>query len=100
VETAQHVPTLGELGYIDPKQLAAMLEVEPTTVSNWRCKGFGPPPTKIHGNKIVYSLDGVKKWLADRAAAQAKAPTLVNGKGVAARPTRAKPKDQRRSARA
>lgn len=85
METSQHIPTLGELGYLDPAQLAAFLNVKTTTLSNWRSKEFGPPATKIHGTKIVYSLDGVKRWLADRTSSPAKPGTLITGKATATR---------------
>jgi len=92
MDHAHHVQTLRDLGYLEPRDLAELLQLRsPQTLSNWRSSGIGPPSAKLHGNKIVYHIDAVKKWIADRQKAPSKAPTMVSGtRRTAPRPRKSK----------
>lgn len=70
-------PTLRDLGFLDPNEAASLIDVKPLTLANWRAAEKGPPFTKIHGNKIVYPLDGLKRWLSERTVQPEKPATLA-----------------------
>jgi hypothetical protein len=72
------VPTLRDLGFIEPGDAATLIDVKPLTLSNWRAARKGPPFTKIHGNKIVYPLEGLKKWLTERTVRPVATATLAS----------------------
>ena len=75
------VPTLRDLGFFEVEEVAAIVRTKTLTLRNWRTKKIGPPFTKVHGNRIVYPIDGLKQWLQDRTvqAPAAAAPTLIDG---------------------
>jgi hypothetical protein len=71
---------LEALGYMSAADLAKLIDVEEVTLRNWRAAKKGPAYTKVHGNRIVYPIDAVKKWLADQTVTpDATPPTLIEG---------------------
>lgn len=66
MEKASHNLSLRELGFMEPGEVASLLDVKPVTLCNWRAAEKGPPFTKVHGNKIVYPVAGVQRWLAQQ----------------------------------
>lgn len=73
------VPSLRDLGYLLDTEAAEIIRKKPQTLRNWRAKKIGPPYTKVDGDLIVYSLEGLKKWLSDRTVKPTAAATLVSG---------------------
>jgi excisionase family DNA binding protein len=48
--------------YLTPEQLARELNLAPITLARWRSHKKGPPFTRS-GRQVLYSKEGVKKWL-------------------------------------
>jgi hypothetical protein len=54
---------------VDPDELlsddesAAILNVKPKTMPQWRCRGFGPVFIKI-GRKVFYRRSALYAWIA------------------------------------
>jgi hypothetical protein len=71
-------PSLRDLGYLLPEEVATLVDVKPLTLSNWRAARKGPPFAKIHGNKIVYPMDKLRQWLAQRTVETEVSGTLAN----------------------
>lgn len=46
-----------------PEQLAALWQVKPKTLDNWRSNRTGPPYLKINGS-VRYSRAACAEWLA------------------------------------
>lgn len=58
--------------FTDEKGLSAWIGVAQKTLGAWRRQGVGPQWVRLgHGPRgpVRYSVEGVKAWLADRAAA-------------------------------
>lgn len=52
-------------GYASEGEFAKQLGVVERTTRNMRARGDGPPYVKI-GNRVYYSVDGIRKWLESR----------------------------------
>lgn len=50
-------------------QVAALLDVSPHTLVNWRKAGYGPPLMRITGTTVRYSGPAVEAWLRNGSAA-------------------------------
>ena len=50
--------------YIDAKRLSEILKIAPSTLERWRAQGRLPPSVKL-GRLRRYSLEAVKRWLAE-----------------------------------
>lgn len=64
-----HVESMSEKNDAEfPRQMlreesaAAILDVAPKTLRNWRSRGEGPPYRKLHGAGVRYWLDELLKW--------------------------------------
>ncbi len=54
---------------ITSKRAAEILGVRTATLANWRCRGEGPTGwIRLSRTCVVYPLDEVERWLAQRAA--------------------------------
>jgi hypothetical protein len=52
---------------LTPRQVAAILELTPKTLKNWRCLGKGPAWRKLPGtNRIRYDQQDVRLFLAQQ----------------------------------
>ena len=49
--------------YMTPAELAIELDLALQTLAHWRSQKKGPPYVKV-GQQILYSRDGVRRWLA------------------------------------
>lgn len=58
-------PQSPERTFLSPPELAEMLAVSEHTLSWWRKRREGPPPTKV-GSLVRYRLTDVEKWLEER----------------------------------
>lgn len=67
-----------ELGLRDEAEVAEMRGLKIPALRNERCKGLGPPYTRI-GKKIFYPLETLKKFLAASTVTPSRPTTLVNG---------------------
>ena len=47
-------------------EAAALMEIAPKTLRNWRSAGKGPPFTK-RGMEVVYHLSDIQQWALDKA---------------------------------
>ena len=47
-----------------PQELAAYLDVTPTTLYRWRKNDAGPPSIRV-GNRVRYPVAAVKRWLEE-----------------------------------
>lgn len=47
-----------------PRELAALLGVQPDTLRKWRIGGIGPPFIRATRISIVYRKSAVEEWLA------------------------------------
>ena len=58
-------PIFGE--YLTTVESAALLKKSPRTLERWRRLGgeAGPPWTSC-GSTVLYSIDGIREWLASR----------------------------------
>lgn len=45
------------------KEVAAMLQLTPGTLANWRCKGTGPRYCEAGPGNVRYRLADVEAWL-------------------------------------
>lgn len=45
-------------------ELAALWQLRPKTLDNWRSRRVGPPFVKINGGAVRYSRAAVDEWLA------------------------------------
>lgn len=66
MDTTVKTPTLRELGYFSESETAAIYGTKRFTLRNWRCKGIGPPFTRVQRNLIAYPIAGVRKDLERR----------------------------------
>jgi hypothetical protein len=48
--------------FMEPKELAEELDLEPRTLKAWRVKKYGPAPTII-GKRVLYRRSTVTEWL-------------------------------------
>jgi predicted DNA-binding transcriptional regulator AlpA len=55
--------TREKLGLITPEELAAALEVTPTTLQTWRVQDYGPRYVKL-GKGVFYRYEEVQEWIA------------------------------------
>lgn len=51
------------------EQAAAVLDLEPTTLNNWRCTGRYSIPYKKIGRSVRYRLGDLRAWLESRTRA-------------------------------
>ena len=58
-----NTPVVSE--YMTPPELSALTGMKLQTLAAWRCRGGGPPFTRI-GASIRYSRTSVEKWLTAR----------------------------------
>lgn len=58
--------TRDRLELLTEEDLAAALNLEPTTIASWRRDGGGPVPTKL-GKQVFYQLDDVRDWLTKKS---------------------------------
>jgi hypothetical protein len=68
------------MGFLEPAEVAAIVGAKLMTLSNWRAARKGPPFTKVHGNKVVYPVKGLERWLAERTVKPEQPPTLVHSR--------------------
>lgn len=54
-----------ESPFLDAKEAAKYLKINPKTLHNLRWRGGGPPFRK-HGGKAVYHIKALKEWSARR----------------------------------
>ena len=59
-------PTLRSLGFYTEAEVAAIYGVKLLTLRNWRCKGIGPPFTRVHRHLIAYPITALRKDLDGR----------------------------------
>ena len=52
-------------GYKTLDEFAAFVERDKRTLHRWHARRIGPPRVKC-GSKILYPVDGIKKWLESR----------------------------------
>lgn len=53
---------------VTSKVAAELLGIKTATLANWRCRGEGPTGwIRLSRTCVVYSLDEVERWLAQRA---------------------------------
>ena len=55
-----------------PAETAALLGIAERTLTNWRCVGKGPRPTRLHEGErapVKYVGSAIAAYLADRTAA-------------------------------
>jgi len=50
------------------RQLADLLHCSPRTLERWRRNRTGPPWVAASARHVLYSVDGVASWLAERSA--------------------------------
>ncbi len=62
----QYVPPVGR--HLCTKDAAAFLGVRPQTLRNWKALRIGPPARKLSGRLVVYSLDDLHAFMAQREA--------------------------------
>jgi hypothetical protein len=79
-ETALSLTNMRDLGYLEEAEAAILFDVKPVTLRNWRAQGTGPPFCKVHGNRVVYPLNGARDFLASRIVTPSTSPTLIGGK--------------------
>ena len=60
--------------YLTPDQLASQLGVSERTLSRWHTQRLGPPRCAI-GKLILYRVDAVREWMAEREAIPAPCST-------------------------
>jgi hypothetical protein len=65
--------------YLEEQPLAQEIGVTVRTLRRWRRERKGPPITHI-GRKVVYSLEGLRRWLAanEREMPRAKRPRAAS----------------------
>lgn len=63
--------------YIDTKMAACYLSLSHKTLEKYRICGGGPSFAKF-GNKIVYKIDDLEKWVAVRTYGSTAEYTLAN----------------------
>lgn len=50
---------------LSSKQMARMIGVSTSTLSNWRCEGGGPPFIRLSPRKVAYPLGAYRKWVTE-----------------------------------
>jgi len=55
--------------YLTPEQLAARWSYSVRTLANWRVKGTGPEYIRVGPRRVLYPLDVVSRWEAERQVA-------------------------------
>lgn len=50
---------------MNTEQAADFLGLHPETLKRWRGQKYGPNYTRIGKRKIIYTLEGIEKWLAE-----------------------------------
>jgi len=53
---------------LDERGVAAVLNISPATLRNWRVQGLGPPFLRLSRRCVRYRSDDVDAWLAGRIA--------------------------------
>ena len=66
------------LNYIDEAEYAQFRRVKVSALRNERAKGLGPPWTR-DGRRVLYSVSGVRDFLAAKTVKPAQTPTLLHG---------------------
>jgi hypothetical protein len=54
------------IAYLDEDGLYSRYLIPPRTAQRWRVTGDGPPFVRLGKRRIVYRVDDVEKWLAQR----------------------------------
>lgn len=74
--------------YIDERTAAALLGLDPRTLTNWRARGFGPPHYKFGRGRrgyVRYERSEIEAWMASRRRTSTSDPgTLIERKEPAA----------------
>lgn len=52
--------------YIRPEEAASFLNVAPVTLAKWRIDGTGPRFSKLSRKCVLYRVDDLRQWVADR----------------------------------
>lgn len=60
------LPPVGR--HLRTKEAAAFLGIAPATLRNWKALRIGPPARKLSGRLVVYSLDDLHAFMAQREA--------------------------------
>jgi predicted site-specific integrase-resolvase len=60
--------------HLNQNQLAERLNISPRTLERWRWLGEGPPFLKI-GGRVVYRLEDIERYEADKLRGSTTAPT-------------------------
>ncbi len=60
-----------------PAETAAFLRVALQTLAKWRVSGEGPPYQKF-GRRVVYSLEDLQAWAANRRRRSTSTPPLTS----------------------
>ncbi len=50
---------------LTPLEASAFLDVQPSSLAQWRCRGEGPTYFK-DGGRVYYPVTGLKKWTDER----------------------------------
>lgn len=73
---------------VSSRRAAQLLGVATKTLANWRCEGKGPKGwTRLNRTLVVYRMDEIEAFIAERSAATYSAPaqavdTLAAGEAV------------------
>lgn len=80
-------PTINDIvEAFEEHELASILGIKVPSLRNRRSKGNVPPYIRLHGDRVVYPVAGVRRFLESRTVAPNAAPTLIHGrKGGATR---------------
>ncbi len=55
-----------ETTYLDEPEAARLLHVARRTLQRWRVTGDGPPFCRAGVRRIVYPVDALRRWAAER----------------------------------
>ena len=50
---------------LTPTEASVYLDVQPTSLAQWRCRGEGPTYVK-DGGRVYYPITGLKEWTEQR----------------------------------
>jgi len=61
-------PDQAEDALLTPRQVAARLRVDPSTLRDWAGKGHGPARIVLSPQTVRYRASEVDRWIEERAA--------------------------------
>jgi hypothetical protein len=64
---------------VTPEEFAQLRNVTTGTLANERSRGEGPAFVKV-GGKVMYTREGMRKYIAQNTVNPKAAPTLINAK--------------------